>query len=287
LERVRFAAAIRVGRPNKGKTMPREFRPAPIREAVGVFDTAESLEDAIEELQSSGFDRAELSLLASEHAVEEKLGHAYNRVEELEDETRVPRTAFVSTESRGDAEGGLIGGLMYVGAVLAAGGIVASGGTLAGAVVAAVLAGGAGAAAGSAFAKLLEYHHADYLAEQLGRGGILLWVRTQTAEREMRALEILGKHSAHDVHVHTIPAQTLELPAADDLARALLDPAAVFDEPEEVLRREDLTREQKILILRRWEYDARELETASDEGMRGESPEILDRVLNALRALRE
>ena len=176
---------------------------------------------------------------------------------------------------------------MYVGAVLAAGGIVASGGTLAGAVVAAALAAGAGAAAGSAFAKLLEYHHADYLAEQLGRGGILLWVRTRTAEREMRALEILGKHSAHDVHVHTIPAQSVELPADDDLARALLDPTAVFDEPEEVLRREDLRREQKILILRRWEYDARELEMASDEGMRGESPDILDRVLNALRALGE
>ena len=267
--------------------MPREFRPAPIREAVAVFDTAESLEDAIDELQSSGFDRAELSLLASEHAVEEKLGHAYRRVEEIEDEARVPRTAFVSTESRGDAEGGLIGGLMYVGAVLAAGGIVASGGTLAGAIVAAALAGGAGAAAGSAFAKLLEYHHADYLAEQLGHGGILLWVRTATAEREMQALEILCKHSAHDVHVHDVPAATLELPAADDLARALLDPTAVFDAPEEVLGSEDLTREQKILILRRWEYDARELETATDEGMRGESADKLDRVLNALRALGE
>ena len=265
--------------------MPREFRPAPIREAVGVFDTAEGLQDAIDELLSSGFDRAELSLLASERAVEEKLGYAYRRAEELEDETRVPRTAFVSTESRGDAEGALIGGLVYVGAVLAAGGIVASGGTLAGAVVAAALAGGAGAAAGSVFAKLLEYHHADYLDEQLGRGGLLLWVRTRSPERETRAVEILGKHSAHDVHVHDIPAQSLELPAADDVARALLDPTAVFDEPEQVLRRENLTREQKILILRRWEYDARELEMASDEGMRGETPDILDRVLNALRAL--
>jgi hypothetical protein len=267
--------------------MPREFRPAPIREAVGIFDMSESLENAIEELQSSGFDRAEISLLAGAHAVEEKLGHAYRRVEELEDDARVPRTAFVTTESRGDAEGGLIGGLMYVGAVLAAGGIVASGGTLAGAIVAAALAGGAGAAAGSAFAKLLEYHHADYLAEQLGRGGILLWVRTRTAEREMRALEILGKYSAHDVHVHSIPAQSIELPEADGLTRALLDPTAVFDQPEEVLRRNDLTREQKILILRRWEYDARELETATDEGMRGASADMLDRVLNALRALGE
>lgn len=263
--------------------MPREFRPAPLREAVGVFDSAESLEDAIEDLQSAGFDRAEISLLAGEHAVEKKLGHAYRRVQELEDEASVPRTTFVSTESRGDAEGGLIGGLMYVGALLAAGGIVASGGTLAGAVVAAALAGGAGAAAGSALSKLLEYHHADYLAEQLGHGGILLWVRTRTPEREKLALEILGRHSGRDAHVHSIPAHSLELPEADELARALLDPTSVFAAPEDVVRRDDLTREQKILILRRWEYDARELETASDEGMRGESPDVLDRVLDALR----
>lgn len=266
--------------------MSREFQPAPLREAVAVFETAESLEDAIDELLSSGFDRAELSLLASERAVEEKLGHAYQRVEELEDQARVPRTAFVSTESRGDAEGALIGGLMYLGAMLAAGGIVASGGTLAGAIVAAALAGGAGGAAGSALSKLLEYHHADYLEEQLGRGGLLLWVRTRTPEREARAQEILRKYSAHDVHVHSIAAQQLELAGAGDLERALLDPGTVFEEPEDVLRRDDLSREQKILILRRWEHDARELETATDEGMPGDVPDRLDRILNALRELR-
>jgi len=40
-----------------------------VREAVGVFNRSEDLQDAIDELLSSGFDRAELSLLASEHAV--------------------------------------------------------------------------------------------------------------------------------------------------------------------------------------------------------------------------
>ena len=46
-----------------------------VREAVGVFNRSEDLQDAIDELLSSGLDRAELSLLASEHAVEDKLGH--------------------------------------------------------------------------------------------------------------------------------------------------------------------------------------------------------------------
>jgi hypothetical protein len=50
-----------------------------VREAVGVFNRPGDLQVAIDELLSSGFDRAELSLLASEHAVEEKLGHRMRR----------------------------------------------------------------------------------------------------------------------------------------------------------------------------------------------------------------
>jgi hypothetical protein len=53
------------------------------REAVGVFSRSEDLPNAIDELLSSGFHRAELSLLASEHTVEEKLGHRYEKVSAL------------------------------------------------------------------------------------------------------------------------------------------------------------------------------------------------------------
>lgn len=53
------------------------------REAVGVFRSAEDLQLAIDELLTSGFDRAELSLLASEEAVEKELGHAYRKTTEL------------------------------------------------------------------------------------------------------------------------------------------------------------------------------------------------------------
>ncbi len=42
----------------------------------------------------------------------------------------------------------------------------------------------------------------------------------------------------------------------------LPDPTGVLDDPT-------LTREQKIEKLRRWSYDARELEVANDEGMGG------------------
>jgi hypothetical protein len=177
-----------------------------VREAVGVFNRPEDLQDAIDELLSSGFDRAELSLLASEHAVEEKLGRRYEKVGTLADDPMVPRVAYVSTEAIGDAEGGLIGGLMYVGATAAVGAVVVSGGTLAAAIVAAALAGGAGGLIGSILAKWLGDHHAHHLQEQIDHGGLLLWVRTRDAHAEKRAAEILRKHSGSAVHVHALPA---------------------------------------------------------------------------------
>jgi hypothetical protein len=259
-----------------------------LREAVGVFHDPDSLQEAIDELLSSGFDRRELSLLASEHAIEAKLGHRYRKVAELEDDPRAPRTAYVSLESIGDAEGGLIGGLMYLGAVVAGGAMVASGGTLAGAFLAAAMAGSAGGLFGSALARLIDYHHADYLQRQLEKGGLLLWVRTRDLEHEQRAKRILERHSGEDVHVHELSAEMYlaASPQAGDLERALLDPTAVFTLPEEVLQRDDLSREQKAAILRRWAYDARELEVAEDEGMRDGEPDLLDRVLRALDELK-
>jgi hypothetical protein len=188
--------------------MPSEERADTVREAVGVFNSPNKLQDAIDDLMSSGFDRSELSLLAAEKTIEEKLGHKYQKIADLEDDATVPRTRYVSTESIGDAEGGLIGGLAYVAAGAALGPIVASGGTLAAALAGAALAGGAGGLVGATLARLVGDHHAHRLKELLDHGGLLLWVRTWDAEDEKRAVEILTEHSGRDVHVHTLPASS-------------------------------------------------------------------------------
>ena len=70
-----------------------------------------------------------------------------------------------------------------------------------------------------------------------------------------------------------------------DIKRALLDPTAIFRTPQEVLDVQDLSRKQKIEILRRWEYDVRELQVAEEENMPGPSTVGLDEVLQALHAL--
>jgi hypothetical protein len=176
-----------------------------IPEAVGIFHQTEDLQAAIDELLSSSFHRSELGLLAGALTVEEKLGHRYKKVGPLADDPAVPRSAYVSPEAIGDAEGGLVGGLVYVGAAVAAGVVVASGGTLAAIITAVVLAGGTGGLLGSVLAAWLGDHHARYLQEQIDRGGLLLWVRTRTVADEKRALGILKKHSAGEVHVHRLP----------------------------------------------------------------------------------
>ena len=182
--------------------MPLAKETESIREAVAVFDTAQTLQNAIDELLSSGFHRAELSLLASEAGVASKLGHKYRKSSELEDDPSVPRAAYVSTEAIGDGQGAVIGTLIYVGAGLLMGPVAAAGGTLAAIAAAAALGGGAGGLAGTWLAQLLGDQRAQHIQEQLDHGGLLLWVRTWDAEQENLAVQILGRHSGRDVHVH-------------------------------------------------------------------------------------
>jgi hypothetical protein len=70
-----------------------------------------------------------------------------------------------------------------------------------------------------------------------------------------------------------------------DVKQALLDPTSVFAAPEDILANGALDRDTKIEILRRWGYDALELQVAEEENMTGGEPNILDRIVRALLAL--
>ncbi len=98
------------------------------REAIALFKSEDALQAAIDELLSSGFDRAELSLLATEDTLRRTFGDRYKGSAELEDVDGVPRSCYVTPESFGEAEGGIIGGLVYVGALAATGLVILSGG---------------------------------------------------------------------------------------------------------------------------------------------------------------
>ncbi len=175
-----------------------------VSEAVAVFDDVSELDAAVEDLREAGFAKDAISLLASEDSVIRKLGHRYERVEEMEDEARAPRVVYKTRGSIGESEDVIIGSLTYLPAVVAAGIVVASAGVVAAAITGTAIG---GALIGTVLARWLDKHHAERLQEQLDRGGLLLWVRTPDPDSQRRALEILTRHSAHDVHIHQLPAK--------------------------------------------------------------------------------
>ena len=174
-------------------------------EAVAVFHDVASFQAAIDDLLMAGFDHGDINVLAHEETVTSKLGREYQSTAEFEDNPDAPRIGFVPEETIGDAEGALIGAGVYVPAIAGSLAVVASGGTMLGAFAAAAIAGGAGGLIGAALARRIGNEHAKHLDQHLHRGGRLLWVRTRDAEREKTALEILRRHSAHDVHLHELP----------------------------------------------------------------------------------
>jgi hypothetical protein len=190
-----------------------------VREAVGVFESSESLERAVDELQVAGFDRAQLSLLATDEALRASFGDRYRTTRDFEDETGVPHASYVETDSKVEAKATAVSALAYVGAVASAAAVVASGGAVAGALAAAVAAGGAGGAVGAYLSRFIEARHAHMLEEQLKHGGLLLWVRTPDDKAEARAQEVLSSCEAKDVHVHDIPVDSY--PADGGVSRDL------------------------------------------------------------------
>lgn len=70
------------------------------------------------------------------------------------------------------------------------------------------------------------------------------------------------------------------------LEQALSDPSSVYDTPDDVVQDSTITRDEKIKILRQWEYDARDLAVAEEENMAGGNDAgLLDKVLRALHTL--
>jgi hypothetical protein len=174
------------------------------REAVAVFEEVGELDEAIRSLLAAGFKEDDLSLLADRRTVERKLGHAYEKVEELEDAPDVPRVAYRRPLDPANTESGFIGALTWAPPLLAAGAVVASTGLITGLIIGAAVAGSLGA---SVLGHVVDQRHAEWLQEQLDAGGVLLWVRIKDDEAARIAVSILTQHAVHDVHIHEVEAK--------------------------------------------------------------------------------
>jgi len=70
-----------------------------------------------------------------------------------------------------------------------------------------------------------------------------------------------------------------------DYDAALRDPAAHFPDPAAVIDAAGLSEQQKVAVLRQWEYDESEIAVAAEEGMPGPDSELLQKIAAALAVL--
>lgn len=178
---------------------------ATLREAVGLFHDPERLNAAVSELQGSGFDRAEISLLAREGILDGQLAKEYADTHDAEEDPDAPRQAVVGETDVRQAR--TLGTSMaaVIAAFAALGITIFSGGAAAAALAAAAAAGGGVGAVGYAIGQRAGRGKEDHFREQIERGGVLLWVRARDPEHERRAGDILSRNGATDVHIVDTP----------------------------------------------------------------------------------
>jgi len=186
--------------------MAERVHPDTIREAVAAFDDATAMQSALSDLQSHGFDRADISFIARDSYLGGHLAQDYHDVRQAEDDPKAARATPVEETDIRQRRTLEVSTGATIAAFAAAGLTVATGGATAlAAGIGAAAAGGIGGL-GALIGKLYGQGQQKFIQEQIDRGGVLVWVRLRGADAEQRALDILRRHAAHDVHVHDIPA---------------------------------------------------------------------------------
>ena len=160
--------------------MTEETVPAEVREVVALFSTRAGFDRAVEALLAAGFDRADLSVLASHTSLD---------------------AANPKGKPRDEALTGLVGELKYAFPLTTAGLIAIVGGPIEAALAALVAAGVGGAAIKDYLDELTSHPKPDEFTRALEAGGVILWVRIDTPDQEAQAAALLEREGGVNVHV--------------------------------------------------------------------------------------
>ncbi len=162
--------------------MPETLTDAETREIAATFPDRAAFERAVNDLLAQGFERTDLSVLASHDSLE----------------VAEPIAGY-DREKGGELGAGLAGELGFVGSIGIAGALLLAGGPV-GAVAAAVVAAGGGVIALRPFlARFIEEAHAGGFAQSVEDGRILLWVRTPNAAAVTRAEASLARNGGNSL----------------------------------------------------------------------------------------
>jgi hypothetical protein len=151
------------------------------RRVLAVLKERDSLERAVEGLQSQGIDRSQINLIATDSGANAGLDQPTQPLDRAE---------------IGDAIGVIAGGPALLAAFVAAGLTAASGGALAGIAVASLAAGAGVGGLGALFAKQFGERFGGRLDATLASGGIALWVTEVEPGDLAAARAVLAEHAA-------------------------------------------------------------------------------------------
>lgn len=176
-----------------------------LREIAAVFASPESLEAAINDLASQGWDRADMSLLAQEHVFSGDVSDLVRDTHRAADDPASPRSAVVSDADMRQGRTLATSLAGTIAAFLASGATILTGGGALAAIAGAAVAGGGASLLVNAVGRRATGSREQFLHEQVERGGIVLWVALRDESRETLAREIRRRHGASDIHVHNGP----------------------------------------------------------------------------------
>ncbi|HUB94504.1 MAG TPA: hypothetical protein VL993_01215 [Stellaceae bacterium] len=174
-----------------------------IREAIAVFTDGEALEAAVSDLQSHGFDRAEISFISGPTVDKDVAADPAKVAADRPDE----RPASVSDTDIRQARNLGVSVATTIAAFAAAGFTVAVGAAPLMIAAATVVAAGGTAAIGEAIGKVAPLTTPTFLDAELQSGGVVLVVRLAKQGAEERALPILRERSGREVIVQDTPAK--------------------------------------------------------------------------------
>ena len=176
----------------------------PVREAVGVFRTGESLRLAIDRLLTAGFDRSDIDLLGDRAAVYRRIDAVTVPAEELADIPDIPRSSIVTRDDRNLILIAVFQTLFIVGAFAGGTTVVGAGGSVPTAFVVAAIVGILLGLVGVTVMRSRLKRFDERVEDNLAAGGIVVWVRVRNREEELHALDLLGKSGGDAVRVHEV-----------------------------------------------------------------------------------
>jgi hypothetical protein len=176
-----------------------------VREVTGVFNSERALQQAVDDLLLSGFDRGDIDRVATLDEITETLGAAYVASEELADIPQAPRKPFFSTDDISAATAVVASVVASAAGLAAAFAVAASGVESIWGILGAAIAGAAvGGIAALLVGQRLAPERSEGLQPLMESRGLILWVRVRSPDREQKAVQILQEDGAHAVRVHEI-----------------------------------------------------------------------------------